>query len=359
VKLGNKKRAVEEYTALVNLRPDDPAPLCDLGTQLFNDNRYADAIPRFEKALELAPDYVDAWINLGAVRTQLGEHQAAVDCFRSAVEIDPQCTPALFNLGQVEYIREPVQGSTGRLGAGTEAGAGAQGGGGRAEEAEAGGAVRRRARRGGRGRRIMKNGRVPWGNAPVAWGSERLLLLFRHALGVHELKGGHAVLFRHEPGHLRLDRAGRAGFLQLRDAVDRLLVLLRGLRVREQVALAGLRDEPESLLVFLLRDGELARDLDGERLDRVLLRQVPGDDAGRGLAGLLEPDDERVLRDRLYRGDAIQALEGLREGLPSGDGSGNSIDLDGDGNGDFVRDGQGGGKGQGEGEGDEFHGDLL
>jgi tetratricopeptide (TPR) repeat protein len=104
-RIGDNKRAIEEYTTLAKLRPDDAQPLYDLGTVLFKMNRYPDALAAFEKALDLAPDYVEAWINIGAVRSQTAEYEKAIAAFKTAIEIDPKCVPAWMNLGSVEHIR--------------------------------------------------------------------------------------------------------------------------------------------------------------------------------------------------------------------------------------------------------------
>jgi Tfp pilus assembly protein PilF len=61
----------------------------------------ASAVKRLEHAVELAPQFSDAWNNLGTIAYQSAKYGRAQECFREALARDPQSYEALVNLGGV------------------------------------------------------------------------------------------------------------------------------------------------------------------------------------------------------------------------------------------------------------------
>ena len=59
------------------------------------------ALKRLEHAVELAPQFADAWNTLGTVAYQRGQYDRAEKCFRTALEQDPRAYEPLVNLGGV------------------------------------------------------------------------------------------------------------------------------------------------------------------------------------------------------------------------------------------------------------------
>ena len=59
------------------------------------------AIEAYERALELRPDSLEAWVNLGRLYAEAGHIGDAETCFRSALAIDPTDSTTLYNLGVV------------------------------------------------------------------------------------------------------------------------------------------------------------------------------------------------------------------------------------------------------------------
>jgi len=59
------------------------------------------AVKRLEHAVELAPQFVDAWNNLGTIAYQSQQYERAEKCFRTALEQDPRAYEPLVNLGGV------------------------------------------------------------------------------------------------------------------------------------------------------------------------------------------------------------------------------------------------------------------
>lgn len=55
----------------------------------------------FRKALALAPDLAEAWINLGLLLDGRGEQDLAESCYRRAMELAPECAEAPLNLGSL------------------------------------------------------------------------------------------------------------------------------------------------------------------------------------------------------------------------------------------------------------------
>jgi Flp pilus assembly protein TadD len=53
----------------------------------------------FHKALALAPDLAEAWINLGLLFDQRAEPEPAEACYRRALELAPECAEVTLNLG--------------------------------------------------------------------------------------------------------------------------------------------------------------------------------------------------------------------------------------------------------------------
>jgi len=64
----------------------------DTGLSLFNRGHYADAIPHFEKATELDPDFGKAYLYLGRSYLNIGKWQEAVPPLRTAFRLSPDET---------------------------------------------------------------------------------------------------------------------------------------------------------------------------------------------------------------------------------------------------------------------------
>lgn len=60
-----------------------------------------DAMEAYERALELRPDSLEGWINLGRLYAESSEAEQAANCFRHALAIDPADATAIYNLGVV------------------------------------------------------------------------------------------------------------------------------------------------------------------------------------------------------------------------------------------------------------------
>jgi len=71
---------------------------CDLDAEPAS---WDQAIEAYEKAIELAPDYSDAYCNLGAVRYNMGQRDAARRAFASCLVYDADHIEANFNLANV------------------------------------------------------------------------------------------------------------------------------------------------------------------------------------------------------------------------------------------------------------------
>ena len=70
--------------------------MCDSNTESLDQ-----AAAAYEKAVDAAPDWVEARINLGTAMYQLGRMNEALEQFSAAVEFEPENALAEFNLGCV------------------------------------------------------------------------------------------------------------------------------------------------------------------------------------------------------------------------------------------------------------------
>lgn len=72
------------------------------GCELDADsNRWAEAIEAYEKALEVEPDFADAYCNLGAVRYNQGQRAEARRAFEACLQLEADHIEANFNLANV------------------------------------------------------------------------------------------------------------------------------------------------------------------------------------------------------------------------------------------------------------------
>lgn len=69
------------------------------GMAYFNKGNYAQAIPYFDKALAINPNYILALNNKGAALYSLGIYNASIAYFDKVLSINPSYTTALFDKG--------------------------------------------------------------------------------------------------------------------------------------------------------------------------------------------------------------------------------------------------------------------
>jgi tetratricopeptide (TPR) repeat protein len=83
----------------------------NLGNCYYALRRLGDASAQFLAALGHAPDYAEAWNNLGIARGELGDRQGAIAALRSALQLVPHYADAHFNLAEALAVAGDLDGA--------------------------------------------------------------------------------------------------------------------------------------------------------------------------------------------------------------------------------------------------------
>jgi tetratricopeptide (TPR) repeat protein len=82
--------AIAEYTRAIELNPNYVEAYNERGFAYECDKRtYGQAIADFTKAIQLDPNYTSAYINRSAVYDSIGEYDKAIADFTKVIEIEP------------------------------------------------------------------------------------------------------------------------------------------------------------------------------------------------------------------------------------------------------------------------------
>lgn len=98
-------QALDVYTLITQVRPKDPAVWNEFGKLWRDSGEFEKAIECTEKAIELQPDFVPAFDNLGYAYVGLGQSDKAVECYRKALDIEPGFAKSLYGLAQARKFK--------------------------------------------------------------------------------------------------------------------------------------------------------------------------------------------------------------------------------------------------------------
>lgn len=71
----------------------------DNGVTLLEEKEYAQALDCFQKAIDLQPHFVPAWVYKGISLEQLQRYDEAIDCYTQAIQINPNVADLWYNKG--------------------------------------------------------------------------------------------------------------------------------------------------------------------------------------------------------------------------------------------------------------------
>lgn len=93
----NANSMIQALEAAAKQEPGNPQPPLRLADLLYDQKRFQEAVPWFEKALKLDPKNVGARTDLGTVYFNLGQPRKALSEYRRSLALQPDHQPTLFN----------------------------------------------------------------------------------------------------------------------------------------------------------------------------------------------------------------------------------------------------------------------
>lgn len=99
IEQGNPEQAEKHLRRALEINPQYPEALNDLGTLLTSAGKYPEAVGHFSNALTLNPNYSEAHNNLALALTHLNRFPEAIDHYKTAISLNPLFPKALNNLG--------------------------------------------------------------------------------------------------------------------------------------------------------------------------------------------------------------------------------------------------------------------
>lgn len=94
------KSRIARCEAAVASHPDSAAAHFNLGLAYTDRGLVRKAEEHYRKALELNPDLLEAWVNLGGVLLLQWDFKGTLEATSNAVRLDPNAVLAHFNMGQ-------------------------------------------------------------------------------------------------------------------------------------------------------------------------------------------------------------------------------------------------------------------
>jgi len=108
---GNVVGAISNYQKALQIAPRYAEAYNNLGNALLQKGSVNEAIAQFRLALQINPDFEEACYNLGNALLQKGDTDGAIACFRQALQINPGDAGTLNNLGNALLQKGDVDGA--------------------------------------------------------------------------------------------------------------------------------------------------------------------------------------------------------------------------------------------------------
>ncbi len=103
---GYTNKAKTYYISAIKSSPNDPEILNNFGYTLYRNHEYQDALNLLYKALEIIPEFHDAFLNIGLVLQATGDLESAKIYFQKASKIPRLAFQANHNIAHLELSRE-------------------------------------------------------------------------------------------------------------------------------------------------------------------------------------------------------------------------------------------------------------
>jgi len=98
-KLQQYTDAVASYDKAIQINPDYSNAWYNRGNALLNLGKYDDAVASYDKVVKIDPQYSDAWVNRGVTLGKLGRYDDAIASYDKAIQINPNDADAWYNRG--------------------------------------------------------------------------------------------------------------------------------------------------------------------------------------------------------------------------------------------------------------------
>ncbi len=101
--IGEYERAVEYYSTVIELDPQDSIAYNNRGSSYYKLGQYKKSIEDCNKIIELDPKNSTAYSNRGLSYYELGQYEKSIEDCNKAIELDPQDSSAYNNRGLIYY----------------------------------------------------------------------------------------------------------------------------------------------------------------------------------------------------------------------------------------------------------------
>ena len=100
-RFGRFSKAIELYKRAIQLKPDYAEAYNNMGVAYKESNDFSAAIESYKKAFSIHPGLVEAYNNLGLAFNKQGEYQKSIETYKKALELKPDYAEAHNNLGVI------------------------------------------------------------------------------------------------------------------------------------------------------------------------------------------------------------------------------------------------------------------
>ena len=100
--LGREQNALANYDKAIELDPKSLPAYVNRGIAKSKLGRHEDALADYDRAIEIDPNDASAYVNRGNAKSELDRHEDALADYDRAIEIDPNHANAYFNRGNAK-----------------------------------------------------------------------------------------------------------------------------------------------------------------------------------------------------------------------------------------------------------------
>lgn len=101
--------ALKDLNALLKMDPKNTTVLHTRALVYGDEEKYKESIRDLEKVVELLPDSVEAWCDLGGACLLKKDFPRANDCFDKCIDLDKSCPDAWFGKGMVALEKKEAR----------------------------------------------------------------------------------------------------------------------------------------------------------------------------------------------------------------------------------------------------------